>query len=44
MCKKRIITVIVSIFVTITAPFTVYAYDINTPDGVKEAVKGADFL
>ena len=39
MCK-RIIAVIVSIFVTITAPFTVYAYDINTPDGVKEAVEG----
>ncbi len=39
MCK-RIIAVITSLLITITAPFTAYCYDVNTLDGIKSSVEG----
>lgn len=38
--SKRIIAVIASLIITITAPFTAYCYDINTLDGIKSSVEG----
>lgn len=37
---KRIITVIASLFLAITVPFTAYAIDVNTLSGVKASVEG----
>lgn len=37
---KRIISVIVSILITVITPFTVFAYDNNTLDGIKESIEG----